>query len=325
MKFLLKVNFKTVLLTLNMLFFHSVVYASDGPIDLLYRFEKDGKKLYVLGVSHIGRFSDFPINENILKAFRGSNMFINESALLFQTQEEVSLNLKKQYLTNGSRSLEQVFSDKECKSKLENYNFGEKIIRLINEINPRLSLKNFEMLSPKALIHQIYFGNSKTTPAANMKNDVSPVNLEYALWEIAKKTNKEISSLDPEFWESIDLLSDEEVCDFVIGITEIRSDTAFLTKNLLLVNNLFRSIDANNASLVRSHYFELSDASQLPYRELHRKWFDLRNMICSKKIIELSELSNGPVFVAIGAAHLSGENGVIARLEKSGFQLNLSK
>lgn len=53
---------------------------------------------------------------------------------------------------------------------------------------------------------------------------------------------------------------------------------------------------------------------------MRAKLLDERNIAMAQRIIE--EANHKAVFVAVGASHLAGKGGLIARLKKAGYQLS---
>ncbi len=59
------------------------------------------------------------------------------------------------------------------------------------------------------------------------------------------------------------------------------------------------------------------------WQRLRTKLLDERNALMAKRSIELAKQQ--PIFVAVGAAHLAGDNGLIAEFKKAGFTLKRIK
>jgi uncharacterized protein len=63
--------------------------------------------------------------------------------------------------------------------------------------------------------------------------------------------------------------------------------------------------------------------SMLPptlWKKMRSKLLDERNVVMTQRIVEVAK--NKSVFVAIGASHLAGKDGIIARLKDAGFKLS---
>jgi uncharacterized protein YbaP (TraB family) len=53
---------------------------------------------------------------------------------------------------------------------------------------------------------------------------------------------------------------------------------------------------------------------------MRAKLLDERNVVMAQRIVE--EANNKSVFVAVGASHLAGKGGLIARLKDAGYKLS---
>jgi len=56
------------------------------------------------------------------------------------------------------------------------------------------------------------------------------------------------------------------------------------------------------------------------WEKMRVKLLDERNVVMARRIVD--EAKNKTVFVAVGASHLAGKGGLIARLKDAGFKLS---
>lgn len=285
---------------------------------LLFSLKKDEKIIHVLGVSHIGLASQYPLKSEILEAFNNSEVFVNESKTVFLNQSQVAEILKAEYSPLDGKTLNVILENTRCKADLESIDFHLKVNQLLVQINPKLTLEKFKLLSPNALLHQLYFMGGKDDLAL-VKNPVRAISVELLLGNKARAGGKKIESLDPEFWQALRTLSDYEYCSLITEIVKVRINPNFEILNQKAIKNLLASIERSDSLGVQKYYFEMSD-SDPRYAFLHRKWFNERNSIMTSKLLSISEASNGAIFVVIGAAHLGGDKGVIQQLKKMQFK-----
>ena len=57
------------------------------------------------------------------------------------------------------------------------------------------------------------------------------------------------------------------------------------------------------------------------WAKMRAKLIDERNVVMAERTIKVA--NEKPVFVAVGASHLAGDNGLIAAFKKSGFKLSV--
>jgi len=85
-------------------------------------------------------------------------------------------------------------------------------------------------------------------------------------------------------------------------------------------NKLFRAYLKGDIAVLMAEANDISGVSDAAAAEtLKARLIDERNRIMAARIVPL--LRDGGAFVAIGAAHLPGEGGVLARLEERGYRI----
>ena len=96
---------------------------------------------------------------------------------------------------------------------------------------------------------------------------------------------------------------------------DLSSDTG--RKELLAITTMWANSDLNKLE----HYREWCDCLKTAQEKAHIKaMLDDRNIEMAKKIIQM-HTSGKKVFVAVGALHMSGPNGLPALLSKEGFKV----
>lgn len=318
----MKVNLVNMKIKIYGIFFCLFVFCApryaDGKTSLFTSFERDQKVVHIWGVDHIGFSKQYPVSSEILSLFDQSSVFVNESVAVYLDSKGIAELLKREYISRDGKTFGNIIGESTCKSKLMKINFYENANELLQKVNNRLAIEKFLALSPKAFIHQLYFIGDRNFGEKNQSG--SMMNVEYFLGERFRKAGKSLKSLDPEFWLAIESLNDAEICDFIKGIVEVRSDVEFEKKNAKALQSLFSSITRDDAEAVQKHYFALSDMLDNEYSKVHRKWFSKRNEISVSKLIGLINETQGNVFVVVGAAHIAGENGILALMRKAGFK-----
>lgn len=101
-------------------------------------------------------------------------------------------------------------------------------------------------------------------------------------------------------------------------IESFRSDTISFAKRIKLLEESIDAFDKDNGDIYEEYF--LQDLDIIPTNITEEQSFVQRNKKMVSSIDSLIE--NNSLFILVGAAHLSGENGILNLLHKKGFQLN---
>lgn len=293
-----------------MLFDGSLCLADEIKDSLFWEAEGHDRKIFILGVTHDGFTLQYPIGVHIIKALERSSLYVTESSLAYADTNEVERRLKVQYEPGPRGTLGTLIDGKECiLSKVENLD------RKVNAILGDDVMRFYRGASPRALVHQLYERGVSLSQEQRASMGLA-MPIEYFLTQQARKMDKGYSGLDPEYWDSLDALSDGELCNLISSLVRHESEgkeKSIVMRNAIRIASHWR--EGKSAEMQRI-FFEESDKFSTDHGKAHRKWFDSRNKNMVGKIVGLHSKE---MFVVVGAAHLSGESGILALLREHGF------
>jgi uncharacterized protein len=144
--------------------------------------------------------------------------------------------------------------------------------------------------------------------AEKISNNVHDSPLDFHLYQYALSQNKVISGVE-SYEDQIEILRKIPYEYSLKNLDDILSNTAkFKQKHLQLCQ---RYVEGDIKSVYNQAYRQLGSLRQLMLHDRNQK---MATTIASK-------LEQNTTFVAIGAAHLWGKNGVIAILKRVGYRL----
>ncbi|MBI1771604.1 MAG: TraB/GumN family protein [Burkholderiales bacterium] len=300
------------------IFYCKNIYASGNAVEdsVLWRLSRGHEVINILGVTHVGFEKQYPVDKAIVNALNASGAMMIESNVIIESNQQVKERLLKAYRAESQNTtLEELLKSSYCdKISKEQKTLGNISSFLGPDLLPGL-LKS----SPRALIHQLYSHQSPLTEFEVKELKVAEP-LELNLVKYAIQSNKKIMSLDPEFWDSIDALNEIEKCDLLVGMAYVYSSDKYKKRTAYEVLGKLKSLwfEGNSSEMRRQEFLWLNENTTLFSNNLSN-WFSIRNRLMVDKIIKASSFKQSELFVILGAAHLSGNDGVIARLKRMGF------
>lgn len=279
---------KDLFLTVFILFYSLLSAQSDG---LLWKISGNGlsRPSYIFGTIHAYCDKDKIFTEDFLNKFKSVDVVAMELNLndfstfvyLMKSSMQESKTLVSSYLTLK----EQHLLDSVCRKLL-----GD-------------SLKNLDKRTPMSLLGKMYLSDSVI--------GCSPIPLDFIVAELAKRNNKESFGLEsPEFQDSLlnsipDSIQVKWLLEFAMDVEKAKSD----------FREMLKAYDSQESKLIYDISFKTSPEmfylKDILLDSRNRNWVNyLQKNMYSKSF-----------FVAVGAAHLAGDFGMIELLKKSGFQL----
>ncbi len=310
---------KFIYLLLFALVFNSKnIYASENKLgdSILWRLTKGHEVINILGVIHVGFENQYPINKAIENTLNSSGALFFESSVLVESNQQTKERLLKVYRAESKdATLEALLNSSHCEEKANKKELVEKISKLAGSD----LLKGLLMLSPRALVHQLY-SHQRPLTEIEVKDLKLAESLERHFVKRAIQSNKKILSLDPEYWESIDALNDIEKCDLLVGMVDVYSSDKYKKRTLyeFLSKIKLLWLEGNSIEMRRQEFLWFEENTPSFSKSL-TNWFALRNQYMADKISHASTLEQSELLVVIGAAHLAGSDGVITKLERLGY------
>jgi len=139
--------------------------------------------------------------------------------------------------------------------------------------------------------------------------------LDLHLLDIARKNGAQITSLETST-EQIEIFSDMELDDQV----RILADTVCHYDSMLSDFNELKRLYLNRdleGLYIQAQKYSFEDDEV--YEEISNRLISERNQRMTMRIVEL--LNIGKAFIAVGAMHLPGEDGILNLLETDGYTL----
>ena len=285
---------------------------------ILWQARRGGGVIYLLGTTHVGYKAQYPIEAKILRSFKKSKIYVTESITPFLSEKEAEEQLLKATEAEEGKTLKSLLQDNECSALATKENFEANLKKILGNV---LSSKLLEY-SPRATI---YLASSYPSPDLT-KDEQDKLQmtqgLEFYLSEQAKNLGIGHTSLDPEYWDGLRALTNSEMCNLAIGTASVHSADGFGKKQgyglMKKARDLWLSGDSVQISQLA---FTWPDSYAATHGDVEHKLFALRNIFMSNKIVELSRKEESPIFVAVGAAHLHGKNGILSKLRDAGFEV----
>jgi len=269
--------------------------------------------LYILGVTHVGDQRQYPLGAPILDAFNQSSIYITESRLAYEPLENVKDVLRREYTAESGKTLRALLATPACMEVEGSATLTSSIqAALPSDLGTKVL-----GLSPRATIHQI------ANPAVDnrqlsMKSLQPAMAVESSLRLQARKQGIALGTLDDEYWRGIDQLGPKQTCELLLTLVRFhaRSD-----RDQLAVSNYTKVLAAllnhDSAGTLAAYLEQYEAPGQNDDSSALRVWMKNRNTNMARI---LEETSNRIGFVAIGAAHLPGKNGVISILGRHGYK-----
>lgn len=293
----------------------SLAFAKDAsPADSnFWRAEKDGRVIYILGVTHIGVAAQYPIAPAITDALKASEIYITESALLNLDRDRLRQRLKAIYSSDTGGTLSELLESAECQQSALPGEIDTKLLKIYD----KQFAKNILSFSPRALFHQLVSTAAPLSGELTGEYRLAP-SLEWSLDQLASNSRILRGYLDDEYWDGFENMDKKTKCEFLSGLLNF-ADTkdARIRINQQIRSTTVAWIKNSSDEMLQAYYETYGEVFTTPNNPL-TLWISNRN----HRMCQLLNLSSGRTkFVAIGAAHLSGNNGVIQILKNDGYKL----
>ncbi|MBL1142375.1 MAG: TraB/GumN family protein [Proteobacteria bacterium] len=261
----------------------------DTPFNkgLLWKIEKDGKENYIFGTMHSQDYAVSPIPPKVRLALAKSNTLLIET---IPNEEANQTFLNMMY-----------FKDKQRLDHLLEPALLDTLIIIIQDYGVAAEHANF--VKPWAAFSLI--GRPKPVRAPTLESNLLKAAQQSMLQIKSLETMEEIlSALDGLAMNDQVVILKDTICNH----EQIIHDTKMLV-DLYINRDLQGMLEFNN----QPHYDEA-----VFVRFMQRILYD-RNTRMLKRIE--NEFKSGNVFVAVGASHLAGANGLLNELSKKSYSI----
>jgi len=265
--------------------FTLTVFSSQAQ--LLYKIEGNNlqKPSYIYGTIHIMPKKDFVISDSIKSAFKTCSELAMEVDLNMDLKTQIEM-VKLSMLPEGKTIAD--ITSKENSDRIRNF--------CLDSINWKESKYNkisrFQPFFISSLITQELIGKSKS--------------YEIEFKKLAKKNKMSMSGLETIQFQ-MNLLSEvsneEQIKMLLLGLTTDNSEFNKLLENYLK-KDINQLVTLMNTDLSPEFYSDL-------IVKRNQKWIPIITELIQKK----------STFIAVGAAHLPGKEGVLNLLQEAGYTI----
>ena len=278
-----KIYLTPLLFLLPFLLPHSSAHAQNT---LLYKvYKKKKKPSYIYGTIHIADKRAFDFNDAVMPAFEDSDAFAME-----MIPEPSAMFKMMGMMVMKDKTLKDVFDAKEY-ARLEQY-FADSVGQPVTMLN------SFKPFFVAATMMQGEFGNEMEEA------------LDVYFLTQAKKQGKELHGLETleEQMSVVDKMSLEDQKQMVMDILDGNGGEDMGSEKLLefYANGQLDSLE----TLLDE--FEMGP-------EFEKEFLTKRNYLMVERMLPI--LKKNKTFVAVGALHLPGEEGVLNLLQKEGYKV----
>jgi uncharacterized protein YbaP (TraB family) len=249
---------------------------------------KTKKKSYLFGTIHLIEKEFFKLPEEL------KNKILSSEQVLFEIPYPNNIDLKKWMLLPENENLFSQFTEVE-KSKI--FSWAQSHLKM----NPDEFQENYKQFKPFVLAQTI-------TQASFLDNTVS---YEQEIFKIIKNQNIKIVGLE-SVEEQLNILNQQPIEKQKNYILQAIDSFEVNTKTLKEIQLAYKSQDLQKIA-------EWINKEKSTFDFLTSDLLDNRNIKWLAKIIE--NVDNSSSFIAVGAGHLSGENGLIQLLKNKGYKV----
>lgn len=264
--------------------------AQNSAHTLLYKIEGNGLATpsYLYGTMHTADDAVFALMDSVLIDFGQAKAYVME----INTDSVNMGEMQREVLLEGDTTLKTLLTDDEHK----------KLGKLFRQ-KTGYPLMLFNKLKPLYIMLMMQEGKKD-------KNAGKPLDLYFD--DLAKKEKKTIYGLEkPE--DQLALLKGISTSQQIAMLKEV---IAHPNEEDKLDNELMK--DYTSGDLDKLLELTLSDTSL--GADFNNKFINKRNIVMAAGIDRI--IHSQPAFIAVGAAHLPGENGVIELLRKKGYKVS---
>lgn len=249
------------------------------------------KPSYLFGTIHLTDGRVFHFGDSVMICFNATQCMVGELVLDNFSKK----GLLQTLFMPGDTTLKMLLRQKDYKfvKKYIRKNYGLMYSSIINRIKP---IYTSVLLSEKP--------NSKDTSSDN-----ETFFLDQYLQELAKTKNMELLGLETptEQMKALEIMPLKQQAEYLVESVRAGND-----KNEALLEKMIQAYIHQNLDSLYQFFVE----QDLP-EEMMRSLIVKRNTVMIERMIPMMKAK--PSFIAVGAAHLPGQSGLIELLRRQGF------
>ncbi len=264
------------------------------PSGLLWKIEKAGRPdSYLFGTMHLSDPRVTRLKPEVEQAFNQSGQFVSEMIMNFEAIGYVS---QASFFNNG-QTLDALMGERAF----------QRMSQLIRERKRPLNADMLRHMKPWAVMIMLML------PA---EESASGVALDMMLYTRAHRQNKQLKGLEtPQeqvaVFETLNL--QEQVWMLMQTLDEVE------TIERLMGNMISLYLQEDLQALMQMQLAYMDESTDIDDRFMYQL-LDVRNQRMAQRLEPI--LAKGNAFIAIGALHLPGKNGVLHLLEQAGYRVS---
>ncbi|MCH9692633.1 MAG: TraB/GumN family protein [Gammaproteobacteria bacterium] len=290
-------RFQNFMALLALFLLAQVAIAEQTDRGLIWKAEKDGQSIFLLGAIHMANASFYPLRAYIENTYKNSDALVVEADILAIEKDST---LQQQVLAESLLPPDESLRDHisvDTYKKLSAWLRARKLPeKTLFRQRPAILITTLSVIALQAQGLESEFGIDRHFLNSAYKSAKPVLELESVIGQLRLLNSLE----NPEFYlqQTLDQLN------------EIKT----------FVPKLISTWKTGDASGIHKLLFADELEKNPQYKLLYEKLFFNRNLQMAEKLLRFSKL-NPKLFVVIGAGHLVGERSVIAYLRKQGFSV----
>ncbi|MFT5903557.1 MAG: hypothetical protein ACI9O2_000410 [Flammeovirgaceae bacterium] len=269
-------------------FFFLFSFSQDLSNSLLWKVEKEGmNSSYIFGTIHVLPKADFELDEKVKIAFGDSEELVMEMDMTDPTLETKMFQMMN--MSHGM-TLDQLLTE-------EQYEMLSKKLQSIVGVPPLALMNGFKPFMVATMMISEYVSND-------------PASFEMTLMSMAAAREMPVSGLESiedqmAVFDSIPYSDQaEDLMDMVENSDEMKELFADMVAQ-------YKAEEVNALYITTAEYMASEEEMKFLLYTRNQNWADLLE----------TRLGQKTLFIAVGAAHLGGEKGLIALMTKQGYEL----
>jgi uncharacterized protein YbaP (TraB family) len=269
-------------------FFFLFSFSQDLSNSLLWKVEKEGmNSSYIFGTIHVLPKADFELDEKVKIAFGDSEELVMEMDMTDPTLETKMFQMMN--MSHGM-TLDQLLTE-------DQYEMLSKKLQSIVGVPPLALMNGFKPFMVATMMISEYVSND-------------PASFEMTLMSMAAAREMPVSGLESiedqmAVFDSIPYSDQaEDLMDMVENSDEMKELFADMVAQ-------YKAEEVNALYITTAEYMASEEEMKFLLYTRNQNWADLLE----------TRLGQKTLFIAVGAAHLGGEKGLIALMTKQGYEL----
>ncbi|RKQ88913.1 TraB/GumN family protein [Brockia lithotrophica] len=276
--------------------------SAQGNRGLLFEAKKDGRTVYLMGTIHVAKREMYPFSPEVKKAFQ-------EAGALAVEADVTSLG---EQLATVKYTLDGMYSD----GRTYRDALPKDVVQKIDEFKSR-NRGSAMLIQDSFKPWYLYMMITQVRLSSSLLKDFSPAyGVDMVLIQEAKKLGKPVRSLEGASMqmELLSTLPDDVYAELLRK--ELSQDDAAYRQEMESLHEFLRTGDT--AALERAAVADYRGKSQA-LETYYQKVIVERNQNMAQRIEEELQRDGRPLFVAVGAAHVVGPDGLAEIFRKKGY------